>query len=151
TVARLRPDYDYSGTTLGGAPFTQAVKCAPINVFIPEDGADPTLGDGGWIGWNLFSEVPRVVSGADSRKSGGQVVHTVTTKLEFGPNLCHALGTEELGVNHPGGVFAPAHSGNRLGEPRFTDPENGDFTLRPGSDARGTGPGGLDYGATIPE
>ncbi|RYD33164.1 MAG: hypothetical protein EOP86_14015, partial [Verrucomicrobiaceae bacterium] len=151
TVARFHPDYDYSGTTLGGTPFTQAVKCAPINVFIPEDGSDPTRGDGGWIGWNIFSEVPRVVSGADSRKSGGNVIHNVTTKLEFGLNLFHGLGTTELGANHPGGVFDPAYSGNRPGDPGFADAENGDFTLLPGSDALGTGPGGLDYGVTIPE
>ncbi|MES2706834.1 MAG: lamin tail domain-containing protein [Verrucomicrobiota bacterium] len=150
TVANFHADYSYSGISFG-TPFTQAVKCAPINVFIPEDGASPTLGDGGWMGWNLISNVPRMVSGADSRKSGNNVVHDVTTKLEFGPNLFHALGTTALGPNHPGGLFAPAYSGNKTGEPGFADAANGDFSLVPGSDALGTAPGGLDYGATVPE
>lgn len=152
TVADLHADFAYRGTTLSGASFTQNVLCAPISVFIPEDGSAPTIGDGGWLGWNIFSNVPRLVSGADSRlNAGGNVIHDVTTRLQFGTNLFSGLGTTELGPNHPGGVFAPSNTGNRPGDPVFADPGKGDFRLAPGSAALGTAPGGLDYGATIAE
>ncbi len=40
--------------------------------------------------------------------------------------------------------------GNLSEDPRLVDPANGDFTLRPGSPALGTGPNGLDRGAMVP-
>ncbi|MDZ4783978.1 MAG: lamin tail domain-containing protein [Planctomycetia bacterium] len=41
-------------------------------------------------------------------------------------------------------------AGNVSEDPRLVDPANGDFTLRPGSPALGTGPNGLDRGAMVP-
>ncbi len=151
TLADFNPDFDYSGITLGGSPFTQAVKCAAINVFVPEDGISPTRGDGAYMGYNIFSNLPRLVSGADARISNGSPVYDVTTKLEFGSNLLHRLGTLELGPNHPGGALHPAYAvpggGNVAGDPRF----NPDYSPGPGSEAAGRAPGGMDFGATIPE
>ncbi len=146
TVADLHADFTYSGTSFGN-PFTQAVKCAPINVFIPEDGSNPTRGDGGYLGFNIISNVPRLFSGADARLVGGVVVNDVTTKIEFGGNLLHALGTTDLGANHPGGAFNSTYGPNTTGNPRF----NPDYSPGFGSDALGTAPGGLDYGASLPE
>ena len=119
SVADFNPDFDYSGTSFG-TPFTQSVKCAAINVFIPEDGANPTRGDGGYLGYNIFSNLPRIVSGADARILNGNVVNDVTTKIEFGGNLLHNLTTMDLGPNHPGGAMNPAYGPNSLGDPRLT-------------------------------
>ncbi len=146
TVADFNPDFNYSGTSFG-TPFTQTVKCAPINVFIPEDGSNPTRGDGGFLAFNIFSNVPRLVSGADSRISNGALVNDVTTKIEFGGNLLHALGSTVLGANHPGGALNPAYGPNTLGDPKFTASYGLDF----GSAALGTASHGLDYGASIAE
>ena len=146
TVADLHPDFNYSGTSFG-TPFTQAVKCAPINVFIPEDGANPTRGDGGYLGFNIFSNVPRLISGADSRLNGGVLVNDVTTKIEFGGNLVYSLGTTDLGVNHPGGAFNSSYGRNTAGNPRLTAAYQPDF----GSEALGTAPFGLNYGAAVAE
>ncbi|HUT29503.1 MAG TPA: lamin tail domain-containing protein [Sedimentisphaerales bacterium] len=41
-------------------------------------------------------------------------------------------------------------SGNIDATPLLADPDNGDFTLLPGSPAKGTGPNGLDIGAMVP-
>ena len=40
-------------------------------------------------------------------------------------------------------------TGNLDEDPRLKDPTGGDFSLRPGSPARGTSPGGLDRGALV--
>ncbi|HZJ15856.1 MAG TPA: lamin tail domain-containing protein, partial [Chthoniobacteraceae bacterium] len=57
-----------------------------------------------------------------------------------------------LGVNHPGGIFAPAWGfGNVTGNPLFVDKATRNFALQTGSPARGTAAGGLDYGATVAE
>ena len=146
TVADLNPDFNYTGTSFGN-PFTQAVKCAPINVFIPEDGTNPTRGDGGYLGYNIFSNLPRLVSGADARISGGSVVNDVTTKIEFGGNLLHNLTTTDLGPNHPGGALNPIYGPNTTGDPRFT----ADYALDFGSAALGSASGGLNYGNDVPE
>ena len=147
TVADFHPDFNYSGTTAGGTAFTQAVKCAAINVFVPEDGSNPTRGDGGYMGYNIFSNLPRLVSGADSRISNGSLVHDVTTKIESGGNLLQNLTTTDLGPNHPGGALNPAYGPNTSGDPRFAEGYEPGF----GSDALGTAPYGLNYGTSIPE
>ncbi|MDB6069064.1 MAG: exported protein of unknown function, partial [Verrucomicrobiales bacterium] len=147
TVADFHPDFNYTGTTLGGSSFTQAVKCAAINVFVPEDGASPTRGDGGFMAYNIFSGLPRIVSGADSRINNGTLVNDVTTKLEFGGNLIHNLTTTDLGPNHPGGVLNPAYGPNIEGDPLLKT----DFVPDFGSPALAGAPNALDYGWAIPE
>jgi hypothetical protein len=146
TVANFHPDFTYSN----GA-FTQNVKCSAVNVFIPEDGFSPTLGDGGYLGFNLISNVPRLVSGADTRKVGGNLVNDITTKLEFGGNLVDQIADTAIGPNHPGGIFNPAYGSNTQGAPGFVNPILKDYSLRLDSSARHAAPGGLDYGATVPE
>ena len=146
TVADFHPDFTYSGTSFGN-PFTQAVKCAAINVFIPEDGSNPTRGDGGYLGYNIFSNIPRLISGADARISNGTVVNDVTTRIESGGNLLHHLTTTDLGANHPGGALNPAYGPNTEGDPRLAENYEPGF----GSDALSTAPFGLNYGASIPE
>jgi hypothetical protein len=75
----------------------------------------------------------------------------VTTKLEFFHNLVDQITDPSIGVNHPGGIFAPTWGINVAGAPGFADAQAGDFSLAPGSAAQSTAPGGLDYGATVPE
>ncbi|HEV7866965.1 MAG TPA: lamin tail domain-containing protein, partial [Chthoniobacteraceae bacterium] len=150
TAANFHADYVYNGTSFG-TPFTQNVKNAAVNVFIPEDGTSPTVGDGGYLGFNLLSRLPRLVSGADQRKTAGNLVTDITTKLEFQHNLVDQITDPTIGANHPGGIFNPAYGVNTPGAPGFVDSAAGDFDLRLGSAARARAPGGLDYGWTIPE
>jgi hypothetical protein len=150
TVARFNPDFVYNGVSFG-TPFTQDVKCAVVNVFVPEDGSAPTRGDGAYFGYNLISNVPRLLSGADARKVNGNIVNDVTTKVQFTDNLLHQIADQSIGANHPGGIFNPAYGTNQQGDPGFVDASQNNFNLRISSAARQGAPGEIDYGATIPE
>ncbi|MHA3773525.1 lamin tail domain-containing protein [Verrucomicrobiota bacterium sgz303538] len=150
TVANFHADFTYSGTSFG-TPFTQDVKCSAVNMFIPEDGTAPTRGDGGYLGFNLISNIPRLVSGADTRKVSGSLVNDVTTKLEFNNNLVDQITDQTIGANHPGGIFNPAYGVNTQGAPGFVDAAAKNYSLRVDSAARGSAPSGFDYGASISE
>ncbi|MES2568518.1 MAG: lamin tail domain-containing protein, partial [Verrucomicrobiota bacterium] len=150
TCADFHADFHY----LQGEPYNidQQVKCAVINVFVPEDGANPPRGDGFYMGYNLISGVPRLVSGADSTKiNGTTVVHTVTTRIEFNQNLADQVTDPSIGANHPGTIYASAFGTNFQAAPGFVDRTAKNYTLRPDSSAKGSGPAGLDIGFTIPE
>jgi hypothetical protein len=141
TVAGIHADYQYAGQTV-----TQNIICAPINFFIPGDGASPTHGDGAYLGFNIISDVPHVFSGADASASG-----PITTKIEFFHNLLDQVADPVIGPNHPGGFFSGTYGPNVAGAPDFINPAGKDFGLRQGSPARGLAPGGIDYGATVAE
>jgi hypothetical protein len=141
TVADLHADYQYVGQSV-----TQNIICAPVNFFIPGDGASPTHGDGAYLGYNIISNVPHVFSGADASASG-----PITTKIEFFHNLLDQIGDPVIGPNHPGGFFSGTYGPNVAGSPDFINPAAKNYGLRQGSSARGLAPGGIDYGATVEE
>jgi hypothetical protein len=126
TVSRIHPDYVFQGESV-----TQNVVCAPINFFIPQDGPNPSYGDGAYMGFNIVSQAPRLFSGADTRKiNGTTLVNDVTTKIEFFHNLLDQIGDPSIGPNHPGGVFGGTYGPNQSGAPGFTDPAAEDYSLR---------------------
>ena len=142
TVANIHPDYVFRGETV-----TQNVVCAPINFFIPGDGANPTVGDGAYTGFNIISNVPHFFSGPDANAQG----NGITTKIEFFHNLLDQIADPVIGPNHPGGFFSGTYGPNQAGAPGFVDPAAEDYSLRMDSLARATAPGGISYGASIPE
>jgi hypothetical protein len=146
TVANIHEDFLY---TLGAQ--TQTVKCSVVNFFVAEDGANPTYGDGAYLGFNLISSVPHMFSGPDSRKVGGVLVNDITTRIQFFHNLLDQILDPVIGPNHPGGFFSGTYGPNTAGIPGFVDPMAKDYSLRADSPARGSAPGGFDYGMTIPE
>ncbi len=146
TVADINPDFLFQGATV-----SQNVQCAPINFFIPGDGTNPTYGDGAYMGYNIVSNVPRLFSGPDARKVNNVVVNDVTSKIEFFHNLLNQITDPNIGPNHPGGIFAGTYGPNEAGAPSFEDPASENYALGTGSVARGTAPGGINYGASIPE
>ncbi|MGI8602785.1 MAG: hypothetical protein ACR2OZ_07265 [Verrucomicrobiales bacterium] len=146
TVANLHPDFLY---TIGAQ--TQTVEDSVVNFFIPEDGPNPTYGDGAYLGFNIISNVPHMFSGPDERKVGGVVVNDITTKIEFFHNLLDQITDPVIGPNHPAGLFSGTYGPNTAGAPGFVDPANKNYSLGPGSPAKGRAPGGIDYGATVPE
>ncbi len=142
TVANIHSDFVFQGETV-----TQNVTCAPINFFVPGDGANPTVGDGAYMGFNIVSNVPHMFSGPDRNAAGTGI----TTKIEFFHNLLDQIADPVIGPNHPGGFFSGTYGPNTAGVPGFVNPVAEDYSLRNDSLARGTAPGGLSYGATIPE
>ncbi len=142
TVANIHDDFVFQGETV-----TQNVVCAPINFFIPGDGANPSVGDGAYMGYNIVSSAPHLFSGPDRNAAGTGI----TTKIEFFHNLLDQIADPEIGPNHPGGFFSGTYGPNQAGAPGFVDPVNEDYSLRHDSLARGTAPGGISYGASIPE
>jgi hypothetical protein len=147
TVSGIHADYLYTPSTPD-----QNVKCAPINFFVPEDGANPTRGDGAYMGYNLISNTPRLFSGPDARKTGGTtIVNDVTTEIDFFHNMLDQIGDPTIGPNHPGGIFGGTYGPNVPGLPSFIDPASENYGITIESAARSTAPGGLNYGADIPE
>ncbi len=147
TVANLHADYTYTPSTPD-----QDVKNAPINFFVPEDGSNPTRGDGAYMGYNIISNVPRLFSGPDARKiNGTTIVNDVTTKIEFYHNLLDQILDPIVGPNHSQSAFSGAYGPNVAGVPRFNNPAAEDYGIQVTSDARRSAFGGLDYGATVPE
>jgi hypothetical protein len=142
TVANIHPDFVFQGETV-----TQNVICAPINFFVAGDGANPSVGDGAYMGFNIVSNVPHVFSGPDRNAAGTGI----TTKIEFFHNLLDQIADPVIGPNHPGGFFSGTYGPNTAGAPGFVNPAEEDYSLRMDSLARGTAPGGLSYGASIPE
>jgi hypothetical protein len=74
TIANLHADFHYSA----GPPYniSQDVKCSAVNVLVPNDGPTPGRGDGCYLGYNLISGVPRLVSDADTRQTCREHVST---------------------------------------------------------------------------
>jgi hypothetical protein len=153
TVANLHADFDYTSTP-PVAPFTQAVKCSAINLFVPEDTA-PQAGDGAYVAYNLFHGIPRVISWADLPQTPTQTI----SKLEAANNYLNNItdnsvgpdtATYHGGTQHPGG-FTSLGTYVTPGDPRFVNALTKNYSLQQGSPARGTAAGGLDYGASVAE
>jgi hypothetical protein len=150
TVANFQPDFSYTSTPPVPA-FTQNVKDSAINQYVPDDDS-PSRGDGAYIANNIFHNIPRVVTWAD-------LPATTATKLEAANNYLNGLADNSVGpvtaefsggTLHPGG-FTALGSYVQPGDPQFVNELGGDYALKIGSPARGTAPGGIDYGASAPE
>ncbi len=147
TVACQNSDYAFNG---GSQP--QTVRTSVAGFYIPED--DKAPGEGAYLGYNLLygsdshqggaaGGFPRVFSFADSKGT--------TTKIEMFANFIDpAIQDPVIGVRHPNNVLDPSWQGV-TGNPFFTNVAGDDYSIAPGSPARGTAPHGLDYGASIPK
>jgi hypothetical protein len=152
TVANFYPDFSYTATP--PLTFTQNVKNSAINQYVPDDDS-PSRGAGAYISNNIFHNIPRVVTWADLPTAAP----TIPTKLEAQHNYLNGLADNSVGpvtpefaggTMHPGGFTAlgPFVS---PGDPQFVDEAGKNYQLKPTSPARGTAPGGIDYGATVAE
>ena len=150
TVANFHADFTYTSTP-PVSPFTQDVRCSAVNLFVPDDVA-PQAGFGAYIGYNLFHNMPRIVSWADL--PGG-----TTSKLEATNNYLSNVtdnsvgpvtGTYSGGTQHPGG-FTSLGSYTAAGDPRFVNEAGKNYALRAHSPARGAAAGGIDFGASVAE
>src|SRR3954453_5414711 len=150
TIANLHADFHYSA----GAPYfiEQDVKCSVVNMLVLNDGATPPHGDGCYLGYNVISGVPRLVSDPDTVQTGTNTInHSFTTKIEFNRNLLDQIPDPSIGFNHPGTVFSSAYGVNLQGTPLFVNAAAKDYSLKPESPARGAGAAGLDLGFSGPE
>ncbi len=151
TIANMHADFHYSA----GSPYfiEQDVKCSVVNMLVYNDaGGAPPHGDGCYLGYNIISGVPRLVSDADTvQTSTNTINHSFTTKIEFNQNLCDQITDPSIGFNHAGTIFASAFGTNLAGAPLFVNSAAKDYTPKAESPARGIGPVGLDLGWTIPE
>ncbi|MFP6882695.1 MAG: lamin tail domain-containing protein [Roseibacillus sp.] len=138
TVYKVHPDFvdTFDNTNIGSV----------INLFVPGDSEDPNPGSGAYAAWNIFTDIPRVYGNADLLDDDT----TYTTPLELFDNMIDPSITDtSVGGGHPGQTIFDLGTGNVTALPRFSDPDNGDFSLRPGSPATGSGPLGADMGALI--
>ena len=149
TVANYNPDFSYVATP--PLTFTQSVKNSAINQYVPDDDS-PSRGAGAYIANNIFHNIPRVVTWAD-------LPATTATKLEASNNYLNGLADNSVGpvtaefsggTLHPGG-FTSIGSFVSPGDPQFVDEAGKNYQLKATSPARGTAPGGIDYGATVAE
>ncbi|MDG2125456.1 MAG: right-handed parallel beta-helix repeat-containing protein, partial [Verrucomicrobiales bacterium] len=135
TIYKIHPDFDDR--------FDNPSVSSVINLFIPTD-SSPTAGDGAFASGNIFTDLTRIYSGADA--PGDRV-----SPLEFTHNLVDpALPDTSISPDRPGETIFDLGNGNINALPQFLDPDNGDFSLAPGSPAIGTGPLGRDFGALTP-
>ncbi len=146
TVANFYADFFYSGTG-----FTQDVKNSAINQYVPDDDS-PSRGAGAYVSKNIFHNIPRVITWAD-------LPATSATKLEAANNYLFNVTDNSVGpvtaqfaggTLHPGG-FTALGAFVQPGDPQFVDEAGKNYALKMGSPARGTAPGGIDYGATVAE
>jgi len=101
-----------------------ATSTAAIYFFRP---AQPnSWGKGAYIDGNIFKDKPLIL--AD---------YTNTTQITLNRSIVPA-------------AYFVWGTGNTSEDPRFVDQANGNFALRAGSPAKGTGPNGLDMGALVP-
>ncbi|MCA9258155.1 MAG: hypothetical protein KDA61_03090, partial [Planctomycetales bacterium] len=111
-----------------------------INLYVDEPGA--TSGAGAFVAGNLFWDVPRIFGNADLP------VGTVS-QLEVQANFLQPeVGDSTVGAR-PGTVLDLSNQ-LRLGAANFVDMAVGDLRLGAGSQAIGTAPFGMDYGASVP-
>ena len=147
TIACQNNDYPFNNGTA-----SQTVRTSVAGFYIPED--DKTPGDGAYLGYNIIfgagshpggagGGFPRVFSFADSKGT--------TTKIEMFANFIDpAIQDTVIGVRHLSNVLHSSWQGV-TGNPQFVNVAADDYSLAPGSPARGTAPHGLDYGASIPK
>ncbi len=146
TAAALNADYHF--LTGPPRPFNQAINTSLVSLFVPEEKPAAVPGFGAYVGFNLVSGAPRLFSGADEDATGRGAI---TSQIEIHRNLLDRVGEHVIGPSHTGGIIDTRLGINAAGDPGFVDEAAGDFRLQAGSAARGTAPGGIDYGATAPE
>ncbi|YCM42810.1 lamin tail domain-containing protein [Verrucomicrobiaceae bacterium 227] len=134
SIYKIHPDFDdrFDNPSVGGV----------INLFIPTD-IGPTPGDGAYLDSNIFVDLPRFFSGADL--PGARVTPLEVHRTLYDP----AMSDTSIGPNHPGQSVDQLGVENLAALPRYSDPENGDFSLLPGSAAIGVGRFGEDLGALV--
>ena len=139
TVYKVHPDFvdTFDNTNIGSA----------INLFVPGD-SSPTPAAAAYASSNIFLDIPRVFGNADMLTEDS----TFRTPLEFSFNLVDpSISDTSVGSEHPGESIYDLGNGNFTDLPRFTDPDNGNFALLPGSPALKAGPLGGDLGALVPD
>ncbi|MEN8864845.1 MAG: lamin tail domain-containing protein [Akkermansiaceae bacterium] len=134
SIYKIHPDFDdrFDNPSVGGV----------VNFFIPTD-IGPTPGDGAYLDSNIFVDLPRFFSGADM--PGDRITPLEVHRTLYDP----AMSDSAIGPNHPDQTVDQLGIENLAALPRYRDPENGDFTLLPGSVAIGAGRFGEDLGALI--
>jgi hypothetical protein len=110
----------FINNTMIGGP----TNTAAIYFFRPQQAN--SWGKGAYIDGSIFREKPIIL--AD---------YTNTTQITLNRSIVPAN-------------YLSWGTGNTSEDPRLRDPANGDYSLRPGSPAIGTGPNGLDMGALVP-
>ncbi len=151
TIANMHADFHYTDSAFG---IDQQVKCSVVNMMVENDaGNSPPRGDGCYLGYNVISNVPRLISSADKRQAGTKDVFftDVTTRVQFNQNIVDQITDTVIGANHPGGIFNPAYGVNTQSPALFVDPANKNYSLKTESLAKGAGPGGMDLGFGCPE
>ena len=134
SIYKIHPDFNdrFDNPSVGGV----------VNLFIPTD-IGPTPGDGAYLDSNIFVDLPRFFSGAD--QPGDRVTPLEVHRTLYDPSMTDP----SIGPNHPGQTVDQLGVGNIAALPRYRDPENGDFSLLPGSVALGAGRFGEDLGALV--
>jgi len=102
------------------------VDAAASALYFVRPGGSSAPGRGAYVDGNIFAGT--AVAFDEVEPTTDLVAHRTVM-----PAAYHGYGT-----------------GNIDEEPRLADPAGGDFSLLPGSPARGTGPNGLDIGAMVP-
>ncbi|MFT5105844.1 MAG: hypothetical protein ACI9UA_001466 [Pseudoalteromonas tetraodonis] len=134
SIYKIHPDFDdrFGNPSVGGV----------VNLFIPTD-VGPTPGDGAYLDSNIFVDLPRFFSGADL--PGSRVTPLEVHRTLYDPSMTET----SIGPNHPGQTVDQLGVENVAALPLYRDPDNGDFSLLPGSPAIGAGRFGEDLGALI--
>ncbi len=147
TFACQNNDYAFTGGSSA-----QTVKTSVAGFYIPED--DKVPGEGAYFGYNLLyggNSHQGGAANAFSRVFGFADSKGTTTKIEMFANFIDpAIQDPVIGIRHPNNVLHPSWQGV-TGNPLFTNVAADDYSLAPGSPARGTAPHGFDYGASIPK
>ncbi len=126
TVYMVHPDFD----DRFGHPNVGSV----VNLYVDEPFAQP--GKGAFLRGNLLIDIPRVFGNIDLPEG-------TRSLLGFQQNFVdHALEDPRIAL---------LGSGTIEGTPGFVDAMNGDFTLADYSEAKGSGPFGMDFGAVVPD
>lgn len=131
TVVGVHDDFvdQFGATNLGSV----------VNLFVDEPGAQP--GAGAYLEGNILWDSPRVFGSPDT--PGG-----TTSALSMNHNLIDPdLISQVIGERDQ--TVADLGTHNFTGDPRFVDPNLGNFDVSTGSSATGTGPGGRPIGAHI--
>lgn len=137
TIYKIHPDFvdTFDNNNIGSA----------INLFVPGD-SSPTPAAAAYASSNIFLDIPRVFGNADMLTEDS----TFRTPLEFFHNLVDpAIIDTSVGIEHTGETIYDLGTGSFTGLPLFADPDNGDFSLLPGSPALNAGPLGDDLGALV--
>lgn len=132
TVVTVHPDFvdQHGNPNVGSA----------INLYVDEPGA--TAGAGAAVSGNIFWDVPRIFGNADL--PAGTI-----SQLELVQNFLDPLLASSTVGSRPGTILDLSDA-EVIGDAHFVDAASGTFQLGAGSQAIGTGPFGMDFGAYVP-